>query len=162
MSEILFSFRQIGVIHSPHKEAEGTPIQPCYASGAEGTVELFQEYAEALDDIEGFERIWLLYVFNRSDGWQPKVIPFRDTNPHGIFATRAPRRPNPLGISCVRLLKADGLKLHVREIDILDGAPLLDIKPYAPQYDSYPQARAGWLDSAASPLEFADRRFEKR
>jgi len=161
MQEKNFTFKQIGVIHSPHRQAEGTPIQPCYAAGAEGIVELFPEFAGALSDLNGFERIWLLYVFDRTNGWQPRVIPFRDTTERGLFSTRAPRRPNPLGISCVRLLRVDGLKLHVAEIDILDGSPLLDIKPYAPEYDSYPQARAGWLDKAAAPLNFADRRFEK-
>ena len=101
-----------------------------------------------------------MYAFDRSPGWKSRVIPFRDTIPRGLFATRAPRRPNPIGISCVRLVSIEGLCLHVADIDILDGTPLLDIKPYVPQFDAYPDAKAGWLDHAPKPGDRADHRFD--
>lgn len=161
MANHSFSFQPIGIIHSPHKEAKGTPIQPRYAEGFDGTVELLPEYAEALADLDGFEWIWLIYAFNRSEGWNPKVTPFRDTVERGLFATRAPKRPNAIGMSCVRLVSIEETMLHVSEIDILDGTPLLDIKPYVPDYDAYPDSQAGWLDHAPKPGVMADRRFTR-
>jgi tRNA-Thr(GGU) m(6)t(6)A37 methyltransferase TsaA len=159
MSENTCHFHPIGVIHSPHSEAKGTPIQPRYSEGFEGTVELLPEYGEALADLDGFERIWLIYAFDRSDGWKPKVTPFRDTVERGLFATRAPKRPNAIGMSCVRLIRIEGATLFVSDIDILDGTPLLDIKPYVPDYDAYPESQAGWLDCASRPGAKADQRF---
>jgi tRNA-Thr(GGU) m(6)t(6)A37 methyltransferase TsaA len=152
--------KPIGIVHSPHMAAQGTPIQPRYSAGFKGIVELLPEYAEALADLDGFERIWLIFAFDRSEGWKPKVTPFRDTVERGLFATRAPKRPNAIGMSCVRLVRIEGATLHVAEIDILDGTPLLDIKPYVPDYDAYPDSKAGWLDHAPKPGAKVDRRFE--
>ncbi len=153
-------FHPIGIIRSPHAVARGTPIQPRYAESFEGSVEVFPDYAGALADLDGFERVWLIYAFDRSEGWKPKVTPFRDTVERGLFATRAPRRPNAIGMSCVRLARIEGTTIHVSEIDVLDRTPLLDIKPYVPEYDAYPDSGAGWLDHAPKPGARADRRFE--
>jgi tRNA-Thr(GGU) m(6)t(6)A37 methyltransferase TsaA len=154
-----FNLRAVGVIHSPFVEAAGTPIQPCYAQGAEGTVLVDEAFAAALDDIEGFARVWLLYWLDRITGFKNHVIPYRDTHEHGLFATRSPCRPNPIGMSVVRLLRREGRILHVADIDVLDGTPLLDIKPYVPNFDAYPGAKAGWFDAAGENRVVADERF---
>jgi tRNA-Thr(GGU) m(6)t(6)A37 methyltransferase TsaA len=151
--------RPIGTIRSPFIEPAGTPIQPVYAAGGEGTVEVFEPFAEGLADIEGFERIWLLYWCHRSAAPKMRVIPYRDTQEHGLFATRAPARPNPIGLSCVRLLRVDHGVLQVSELDIIDGTPLLDIKPYVLAFDSFSEARSGWLAEERTRRTLADRRF---
>ncbi|MCK4857389.1 MAG: tRNA (N6-threonylcarbamoyladenosine(37)-N6)-methyltransferase TrmO [candidate division Zixibacteria bacterium] len=159
MGEETFIVKPIGVIRSPFTQAEGTPIQPSLAEGATGIVEVFPEYAEGLQDLKGFERIWLIYWFDRSCELKLKVIPFRDTKERGVFATRAPCRPNKIGLSSVRLLDIKGSILKVADIDILDGTPLLDIKPYVPRFDIYQGARSGWLERDGNDLTRADRRF---
>ncbi len=152
--------RPIGLIHSPHRQAEGTPIQPNWATGIEGTVELFPEFAPGLRDLDGFERIWLLYWFDRAREARLEVVPYRDTRTRGVFATRAPSRPNPIGLSCVRLLGAEGAVLRVADLDMLDGTPLLDIKPYVPDCDVFAVERAGWwAHTRRSPN--ADDRFAR-
>lgn len=153
---------QLGVIHSPFTQAAGTPIQPARARGAEGWVDLEPAWAPALKDLAGFDRIWLLYWFSRASEPQTEVIPYRDTVAHGLFSTRAPARPNPIGMSSVRLLGIEGHVLRVADIDILDGTPLLDIKPYVPQYDVYPAPRCGWIDGLPDRPVVADGRFEKK
>jgi tRNA (adenine37-N6)-methyltransferase len=154
--------KSIGTIHSPFREQAGTPIQPGWGNKpGEGEVELFEEFTEGLADIEGFERIWLIYRLDRAAPAKLKVIPYRDTMERGIFATRSPSRPNAIGLSCVKLLGVEGCRLRVAELDILDGTPLLDIKPYAPRFDAWPEARAGWLDDSGSGRENADDRFEE-
>jgi tRNA-Thr(GGU) m(6)t(6)A37 methyltransferase TsaA len=145
-------YRPIGVIHSPFAELEGMPIQPAGASGTQGTVELFPEYREGLKDLEGFSHIILLYHFHRSQGFDLQVIPFLDCKPRGLFATRAPRRPNPIGLSVVKLLDIRGGTLQIENIDILDGTPLLDIKPYVPEFDGPTAARTGWLEEAGKTV----------
>ncbi len=152
--------RSIGVIHSPHREAAGTPIQPRWATGIEGTVEVFPEFASGLRDLDGFDRIWLLYWFDLARAPQLEVVPYLDTQAHGIFATRAPSRPNAIGLSCVRLLAVEGATLRVAELDVLDGTPLLDIKPFIPDYDVFPAERVGWYAHARG-TGIADGRFEK-
>ena len=137
----------IGVIHSPFTEPAGMPIQPRFAAGREGLVEVFEQFAEGLADLDGFDRIWLVYWFHKAPAARLTVRPFRDTVERGLFATRAPCRPNPIGMSVVRLLGVDGRLLRVADIDVLDGTPLLDIKPYAPEFDHYPAERIGWLAS---------------
>lgn len=149
----------IGVIRSPHQVAAGTPIQPKYADHFEGEVVVEVELEPALADIDGFERIWLIYSLDRVGAFRPRVVPYRDTRERGLFATRSPCRPNPLGISCVRLLGRDRNVLRVRGLDILDGTPLLDIKPYVPAFDACMPSRAGWFDECGVEREVADDRF---
>lgn len=151
--------RVIGRIRTPHKQAEGTPIQPAYAEGAEGQVIVDEPFALALDDIEDFERIWLIYWMDRVSGFKPLVVPYRDTREHGLFATRSPCRPNPIGMSAVRLVRREGRVLHVVDVDVLDDTPLIDIKPYVPEFDSHPSSKAGWFDAASEDRKVADGRF---
>jgi tRNA-Thr(GGU) m(6)t(6)A37 methyltransferase TsaA len=125
------------------------PIQPNGARGVRGTVEIFSEYAEGLVDLDGFSRVILIYAFHSSGSYDLKIIPFLDTKVRGVFATRAPKRPNPIGLSVVRLIEVQGSVLIIKDIDILDGTPLLDIKPYVPAFDAYPDASCGWLETAA-------------
>ncbi len=152
----------IGIIHSPFAEAKGTPIQPRAAEGVEGTVEVFEPFVAGLKDLDGFERIWLLYWFDRVAGPRMTVTPFLDDEPRGLFATRAPCRPNPIGMSPVRLLRIEGNVLHVADVDVLDSTPLLDIKPYAPQLDCFDVARCGWLDAATRRRRIEEMRADDR
>ncbi|MBN2447817.1 MAG: tRNA (N6-threonylcarbamoyladenosine(37)-N6)-methyltransferase TrmO [Phycisphaerae bacterium] len=138
--------RPIGVIHSPHTTPEKTPIQPAFASGIAGTIEVEPAYEEGLADLEGFSHIWVLFAFDRAGEVKLKVKPFLDDTPRGVFATRAPRRPNPIGLSLLRLVRREGRVLHVEDVDILDATPLLDIKPYSGRFDVREGARCGWLD----------------
>ncbi len=154
-----FQVSPIGIIHSPFTEANGTPIQPVFATDAQGTVEVFEPFAEGLADLDGFDRIWLLYWCHRANEPTMRVVPYRDTRERGLFATRAPSRPNPIGLSCVRLLRVEGNVLHVTGLDVLDGTPLLDIKPYVPSFDSFPGNREGWLGESSTGRIIADERF---
>jgi len=149
----------IGWIHSPFREPAGTPIQPAFSEATEGTVEVLPEYAEGLCDLDGFERIWLLCWLDRAPASRLRVVPFRDEVERGLFATRAPCRPNPIGLSCVRLLSVKHNLLTIGGADILDGTPLLDIKPYVPEYDAFPQSRTGWLEDSSNVRTLADNRF---
>jgi tRNA (adenine37-N6)-methyltransferase len=154
-------FHSIGTICTPFPEASGTPIQGVYAQGSEGRVVFNESFAPALDDIEGFERLWLIYWMDRVGPYKPRVIPYRDTKEHGLFATRSPGRPNAIGLSVVRFLRREGCVLYVADVDMLDNTPLLDIKPYVPEFDSHPQSRAGWFDSAGVDRRQADNRFHR-
>jgi len=139
-------FRTIGIVHSPHTIPEETPIQPIFARGAIGRAEIFAEYADGLRDLDGFSHIHLLYHLHKAGPAQLVVTPFLDGVPRGVFATHAPSRPNPIGLSIVRLLRREGSILHLDELDILDGTPLLDIKPYVPRFDPRAEIRTGWLE----------------
>ena len=150
----------IGVIHSPHHRAEGTPIQAALAVGVQRTVEVFPEYAAGLRDLDGFERIWLVYWFDRAKPAELVVTPYLDTTPRGLFATRAPCRPNPIGMSAVRLLGISGNVLQVDGLDILDNTPLLDLKPYIPAFDVFQAERIGWCAGVKGNGTVADGRFE--
>jgi tRNA-Thr(GGU) m(6)t(6)A37 methyltransferase TsaA len=150
MNEI--KYKPIGIIHSPFREPKGTPIQPAGAKGINGTVEIFPEYAEGLKDIEGFSHIILLYHFHLSKGPTLIAKPYMDKEAHGVFAMRGPNRPNPIGISVVRLVKVEGNMLHIRDVDIVDGTPLLDIKPYVPEFDIREVERIGWLEKSVHKL----------
>jgi tRNA-Thr(GGU) m(6)t(6)A37 methyltransferase TsaA len=154
--------KPIGVIYSPFLQATGAPIQPCFAKGAEGRVEVFEEFVPGLKDLVGFERIWLLYWFDRTVFKRSGLLvkPYLDRTRRGVFATRAPARPNPIGLSAVRLRKIRGNTLTICDVDILNGTPLLDIKPYVPQFDSFSVARIGWLEGAIAKRTVADNRFE--
>jgi len=145
-------YKPIGVIHSPFKEPEGTPIQPAGAKGTDGIAEIFPEYAEGLKDIEGFSHIILLYHFHLSKGATLLAKPFMDNEKHGVFAMRGPSRPNPIGISVVRLVGVEGNMLHIQDVDIVDGTPLLDIKPYIPEFDIRKVERIGWLEKNVHKL----------
>ena len=155
------TFHTIGEIHTPFREAAGTPIQTVYGQDIQGRIELKESYAAALDDIEGFERLWLIYWMDRVGAYKPKIVPYRDNQEHGLFATRSPSRPNPIGMSVVRFLRREGSTLYVLDMDILDGTRLLDIKPYVPAFDSHPVSRAGWVDNAGVDRRTADDRFHK-
>ena len=150
MNEI--KLKPIGVIHSPFKEPKGTPIQPIGAKGINAWVEVFPEYAEGLKDIEGFSHIFLIYHLHLSKGSALEVKPFMDSEVHGVYATRAPSRPNPIGISVVRLVRVEDNTLHIQDVDIIDETPLLDIKPYVPEFDIRDVERIGWLEKNVPKL----------
>jgi len=142
----------IGVFHGPFRAKSDAPRQARAAESAEGRVELVpgRGFEDALADLQRWRYLWLIFAFDRNEGWRPKVLPPRSAIKRGVFATRAPHRPNPLGLSAVRLLRVDGLIVHVAEVDLLDGTPILDIKPYVAWADAIPDAGGGWLDEAAS------------
>jgi tRNA-Thr(GGU) m(6)t(6)A37 methyltransferase TsaA len=140
------SYRPIGIVHSPFKRREGTPIQPSGATDVKATVEIFSQYVE---DLEGFSHIILLYHFHLSKAWKLKVKPFLDDAEHGVFSTRAPARPNPIGMSVVRLIRVENTTLYVQDIDIIDQTPLLDVKPFVPDFDVRKAERIGWLAKKA-------------
>jgi len=129
------------------------PIQPAGAAGVQGTVEVWPEFVEGLKDLEGFSHIILLYHFHRAREVRLTVVPFMDSEPHGVFATRAPKRPNPIGLSVVRLIRVERNVLYIENVDILDGTPLLDIKPYVPEFDPLPVERVGWLERAQGKVQ---------
>ncbi len=159
MDEI--KYKPIGIIHSPFKEPKGTPIQPVGGRDVEGIVEVFPEYVKGLKDIEGFSHIILIYHFHLCDKVSLLVKPYMDDKLRGIFATRAPCRINPIGMSIVRLTKVKGEKLYIKDIDIVDGTPLLDIKPYVPEFDERRGVKIGWLERRIKKLPKAkdDGRF---
>lgn len=142
MASIVYT--PIGVIRSEHREPEKTPIQPVYARGCNGRAEILPQYVEGLKDLDGFSHLLLLYHFHRAGEPLLTVVPFTDDQPRGLFSTRSPRRPNPIGLSLVRLLRIEGATLHLSDVDILDGTPLLDIKPYIPRFERVDDAAAGW------------------
>ena len=139
----------IGVIHTPHKDPKGTPIQPIGAKDIKGIIELEPKYVEGLDDLEGFSHIILLYHFHKSKSYSLKVKPYMDQNKRGVFATRYPARPNPIGLSVVRLNRIIENRLFISDVDMLDETPLLDIKPFIPEVDNRDTARIGWLENRA-------------
>ena len=152
----------IGIIRTPHKNLEGMPIQPSGAEGILGTVEVEESFREGLLDLEGFSHIYLLYFFHLSKSFNLVVKPFLDNNPHGVFSTRAPKRPNPIGISIVRLLEVSNGTLRVEGVDMADGTPLLDIKPFIPDFDQPGgKIRTGWLSGRSQHANSfkADTRF---
>jgi tRNA-Thr(GGU) m(6)t(6)A37 methyltransferase TsaA len=155
------AFQTIGTIYTPFKNKNGMPIQPPGAEGAKGKIELFPEFADGLKDIEGFSHIILLFLFNRSEGYKLQVKPFLEDNVHGVFAVRAPKRPNPIGLSIVKLDRREKNILFIDNPDILDNTPLLDIKPYIPDFDAYPDAVAGWQSKHSGKVlqHKSDKRF---
>lgn len=150
----------IGLIHTPFKHADGTPIQGIAGRHGEGVVEVLPDLIEGLRDLEGFDRLWLIYQFDRASDVRLVVLPYLDTTERGVFATRSPVRPNHIGISVVRLLRVEENRLHVADVDMLDGTPLLDIKPYVPSFDCFEQSRSGWLTGKSALEVVADSRFE--
>ncbi len=156
-------YEPIGIIHSPFKDIKGMPIQPTGAKGIAGTIEIYPEFAEGLKDLEGFSHIILIYHFHLSKGYSLKVKPFMDENLRGVFATRAPKRPNPIGISVVKLRKIEGNILNIEDVDIIDCTPLLDIKPYVPEFDVQEIEKIGWLSQKAEKVHKfkSDERFQE-
>lgn len=159
----MIEMRPIGVIHSPFTELEGMPIQPTGAIGVKGAVEVFDEYQGGLKDLDGFSHIILIYLFHKSVSYSLEVVPFMDTAPRGLFSTRAPRRPNPIGLSIIRLDRIENNILHVQDVDVLDGTPLLDIKPYVPKFDSREETLIGWLEHSKDTVQTrkSDDRFKE-
>lgn len=173
----------IGSVHSPWSHADGTPVQSFVSwhldsgwpggdadrmeaphvdrKGGRGTLEVHEAWHEALRDLDGFSHLWAIFWIDRACAPKPLVVPYRDTVQRGLFATRSPARPNPIGLSCLRIVSVVGRYVHVTGLDILDGSPLLDIKPYIPDYDSFRTARRGWLEGATSREDIvtADDRF---
>ena len=143
-----WNFTPIGFFRGAVTDAAAAPRQGAAAPGARGHLQLQAGggYEAALDDLSGFERLWVVFVFDQAKGWKPRVQPPRGGGKRGLFATRSPHRPNPIGLSCVRLVGIDGLRLEIAECDLLDGSPILDIKPYLPYADAFPHAAAGWTD----------------
>jgi len=156
-------FKPIDTIFTPYKEASGTPIQATAALGVQGRIEILPEYQEGLQDLDGFSHLILIYVFHLCRNYSLKVKPFLDDERRGLFATRAPARPNPIGLSVVRLERVEGETLYISEVDMLDGTPLLDIKPFVPELDHRAGARSGWLEQNLAKLKEAkdDGRFIK-
>lgn len=137
----------IGVIHSDHRIAEETPIQPVYAKGCKGQAVIYPEFAEGLADLEGFSHIYLIYHFHQAEDAKLLVKPFLQDEVHGVFSTRSPRRPNPIGLSIVELVSREGNVLQLDGLDMLDGTPLLDIKPFTTRFDRIETIRNGWQES---------------
>jgi tRNA (adenine37-N6)-methyltransferase len=161
MSEIIY--KPIGIIHSPFKNPEGTPIQTSGGENIKGTVELFPEYTRGLKDLEGFSHIILIYHFHLSKGAKLLAKPYMDDEERGIFAIRGQGRPNPVGISVTRLIRIEKNILYIKDIDIIDGTPLLDIKPYVPEFDVKDAEKTGWLKDKVGKLPESkdDGRFVK-
>jgi tRNA-Thr(GGU) m(6)t(6)A37 methyltransferase TsaA len=142
----------IGIIHTPHKDPKGTPIQPTGATEFEGVIELEPKYREGLQDLDGFSHIILLYQFHKSKQYNLSVKPYMDTKQRGLFATRYPARPNSIGLSVVRLKKIIENKLFIQDVDMLDGTPLFDIKPFVPAIDNRVDCRIGWLEDKVNRI----------
>ena len=155
-------FEPIGIIHSPYTKLHDMPIQPSSARGVKGQVEIYKKYLPALSDLDGFSHIYLLYYFHLTQSVQLKVIPFLDDRERGLFATRAPKRPNPIGLSVVKLIRVEEHILHIENIDVIDGTPLLDIKPYVREMEAVKDLRIGWLEKYKSKMgsQLSDQRFK--
>jgi tRNA-Thr(GGU) m(6)t(6)A37 methyltransferase TsaA len=143
------TYRPIGVLRSEHKIAQETPIQPAYAKGCQGRAEVFPEFAEGLADLDGFSHIYIIYHFHQAPAAKLKVKPFLQDVERGVFATRSPARPNPIGLSVVELVRREGNTLYLDNLDVLDGTPLLDIKPYTAKFDRIETTRNGWQDAVS-------------
>ena len=161
MSQI--TYEPIGIIHTPFKRPEGMPIQPSGAKGIKGTIVLDEKYIEALADLDGFSHIILIYHLHLSEGFSLKVKPFLDDTRRGLFATRAPRRPNPIGLSVVKLIGIESNILTIENVDMVDGTPLLDIKPYVEEFNSAEEIKTGWLTDKGikARMKKSDKRFNR-
>lgn len=158
-------YTPIGIIHSPFKQLAGMPIQTAFSKNGEGTVELFSQFKQGLKDLEGFSHIMLIYHFHKSKGYDLLCRPFLDNVKRGLFATRAPNRPNPIGLSIVRLQGINDGTLSVSSLDVIDETPLIDIKPHIPQFDSPKAVTVGWFEKAfrkKHPTIISDNRFVDR
>jgi tRNA-Thr(GGU) m(6)t(6)A37 methyltransferase TsaA len=164
-AEAPVAYKPIGTLRSPHAEVAGMPIQPTGARGVPGHIEIAPEYAAGLRDLEGFSHVIVLYHLHRISGYELSVRPFLDTDDHGVFATRSPKRPNAIGLSVLELAGVEwnetGGVVRLLNVDVLDGTPVLDIKPYVPAFDSWQAERIGWFAGKADGAETckADERF---
>jgi tRNA-Thr(GGU) m(6)t(6)A37 methyltransferase TsaA len=158
----MMTYNPIGTIHSPFQKLDDMPIQPTGAAGVEGSVEVLKELQDGLADLDGFSHIILLYHFHLSDGFNLKVMPFMDSEQRGLFSTRAPKRPNSIGLSIVQLDRVESNILYVRNIDVLDNTPLLDIKPYIPEFDAQDNVTTGWFRQSRETVSRhrSDERFK--
>jgi tRNA (adenine37-N6)-methyltransferase len=147
-----FTYKSIGIIRSPFESLDQMPIQPSGAKGVKGIVEVESKYENGLKDLDGFSHIILIYHFHRSEGFSLQIVPFLDDKPRGLFATRAPKRPNPIGFSVVKLKEVKGKILKIENVDVLDRTPLLDIKPFVPDFDVYNNVKTGWLEKASKKV----------
>lgn len=159
---MMITYNSIGTIETPHKTLRGMPIQPAGAKEVEGSILLSQEYVGALKDLDEFSHLILIYHLHKQNGWKPLVTPFMDEVERGLFSTRAPSRPNALGLSIVKLKNITGNKVTFEGADMLDGTPLLDIKPYVPKFDTKQNVRTGWLEKNANKVQKtkSDGRFQ--
>ena len=156
-----YIYKPIGIIHSEYKQKEGVPIQGVLSKRSKGWIEIFPEFEKGLKDIDGFSHIFLIYCFHLSKGYSLLIKPFLEDKEHGVFATRAPKRPNPIGISVVKLEKNEDNKLYISEVDIIDGTPLLDIKPYVSKFDARDNTKMGWVKNKLNNKDnhHSDNRF---
>ncbi|WP_341806101.1 tRNA (N6-threonylcarbamoyladenosine(37)-N6)-methyltransferase TrmO, partial [Nitratidesulfovibrio liaohensis] len=143
------SYAPVAHMRTPFTDVRGMPIQPVGAQGVAGSIDVLPEFAQGLADIEGFSHLLVIYHLHECKGFTLRVKPFLDNDEHGVFATRSPRRPNPIGISVLRLTGVTGNRLHVENVDMLDGTPVLDIKPYVPTFDVWDADRTGWFATVA-------------
>jgi tRNA (adenine37-N6)-methyltransferase len=155
-----FIYKSIGIIRSPFKSLNKMPIQPSGANGVKGIVEVESKYENGLKDLDGFSHIILIYHFHKSEGFSLQIVPFLDDKPRGLFATRAPKRPNPIGFSVVKLKEVKGNILKIENVDVLDRTPLLDIKPFVPDFDVYNNVQTGWLEKASKKVN--DKKSDER
>jgi tRNA-Thr(GGU) m(6)t(6)A37 methyltransferase TsaA len=158
----MMTYNPIGTIHSPFQKLDDMPIQPTGAAGVEGSIKVLKEFQDGLADLDGFSHIILLYHFHLSDGFNLKVVPFMDSEQRGLFSTRAPKRPNSIGLSIVQLDRVESNILYVRNIDVLDNTPLLDIKPYIPEFDAQDNVTTGWFKQSRDTVSRhrSDERFK--
>jgi len=160
---VKIEFTPIGIIHTPFKTIENIPIQPAAGKTIEGWIEIFDEYTEGLSDLDGFSHIYLLFHLHRSKSYSLKLIPFLDTVKRGVFSTRSPARPNPLGLSIVEIVSIHDNIINIKGIDILDGSPLIDIKPYVPDFEVTKNIKKGWFEGKEKiiPGKLSDDRFKE-
>ncbi|WP_027185994.1 tRNA (N6-threonylcarbamoyladenosine(37)-N6)-methyltransferase TrmO [Desulfovibrio inopinatus] len=156
-------YNPIGYFATPHKDVRGMPIQPLGAKGVRGTISILPEYQEGLTDLDDFSHVIVLYHLHQIQGHDLTVTPFLDTQEHGIFATRSPKRPNPLGLSVMRLSGVSHGTVFVENVDVLDGTPVIDIKPYVPDFDVWPADRIGWFSGKSNNASThrSDNRFAR-
>jgi tRNA-Thr(GGU) m(6)t(6)A37 methyltransferase TsaA len=147
------SYTPIGIVHTPFTTPVGMPVQPVAAAGVAGTIELDPQWEDGLKDLAAFSHLVLLTHLHQVTSYSLEVVPFLDDRPHGIFATRSPRRPNPIGLSIVRLMRIAGCTLHVEDVDLVDGTPLLDIKPFVPAFDNRETEQIGWFADRLDRLQ---------
>lgn len=158
MPEGQMKLEQIGIVRSPYDSREGVPIQNTF-SESEGKIELFEDFSEGIRDLDGFTHAYILYWFHLSEGFSLSVTPFMDTESRGLFSTRAPKRPNPIGLSIVEIQRVEGNVVHVKGLDVVDGTPLIDIKPYFGSIDPRPDASDGWATGKIGTAHVSDDRF---